>query len=104
VVLLAGNAMELAGLDQALRTIESSSVDGPTRQRYTVRILKEALPVVTKSPPGKGVSIGSVPASERDIRSGLENALRLLARDARDLEERVDLVNQANAVRNWSLT
>ncbi len=103
-VLLAGSALDLAVLDQALRTIESSSVDGPTRQRYTVRILKEALPVVTKSPPHKGVSIGSVPASERDIRSGLENALRLLARDARDLEERVDLVNQANAVRNWSLT
>ena len=63
-VLLAGSAMDLAVLDQALRTIESSSVDGPTRQRYTVRILKEALPVVTKNPPRKGVSIGSVQASE----------------------------------------
>ena len=49
-------------------------------------------------------SIGSVQASEPDIRAGLENALRLLARDAHDLDERVDLVNQANAVRNWSLT
>ncbi|PWN00926.1 serine/threonine protein kinase [Nocardioides silvaticus] len=103
-VLLAGSAMDLTVLDQALRTIESSSVDGPTRQRYTVRILKEALPVVTKNPPGKGAHIGSVPASETDIRNGLENALRLLARDAHELDERVDLVNQANAVRNWSLT
>jgi serine/threonine-protein kinase PknG len=91
-------------LDQALRTIEGSSVDGPTRQRYTVRILKEALPVVAKNPPGKGTTIGSVQASETDIRAGLENALRLLARDAHDLDERVDLVNQANAVRNWSFT
>lgn len=103
-VLLAGSSMDLAVLDQALRTIESSSVDGPTRQRYTVRILKEALPVVAKNPPRKGVHVGSVPASEHDIRTGLENALRLLARDAHDLDERVDLVNQANAVRNWSLT
>ena len=47
---------------------------------------------------------GSVQASETHIRAGLENALRLLARDAHDLDERVDLVNQANAVRNWSLT
>jgi serine/threonine-protein kinase PknG len=103
-VLLAGSAMDLAVLDQALRTIESSSVDGPTRQRYTVRILNEALPVVAKTPPRKGTNIGSVQASETHIRAGLENALRLLARDARDLDERVDLVNQANAVRNWSLT
>ncbi|WP_183098505.1 serine/threonine-protein kinase [Nocardioides pelophilus] len=103
-VLLAGSAQDLTVLDQALRTIESSSVDGPTRQRYTVRILKEALPVVAKNPPRKGVSIGSIPASEAGIRDGLENALRLLARDAHDLDERVDLVNQANAVRNWSLT
>ncbi len=103
-VLLAGSAMDLVVLDQALRTIESSSVNGPTRQRYTVRILKEALPVVAKNPPRQGVSIGSVRASERDVRTGLENALRLLARDSDDLEERVDLVNQANAVRNWSLT
>ncbi|WP_322938216.1 serine/threonine-protein kinase [Nocardioides bizhenqiangii] len=103
-VLLAGSAMDLAVLDQALRTIESSSVDGPTRQRYTVRILKEALPVVAKNPPRKGVTIGSVQASEHHIRTGLENALRLLAREAHDLDERVDLVNQANAVRNWSLT
>ncbi len=103
-VLLAGSAMDLTVLDQALRTIESSSVDGPIRQRYTVRILKEALPVVVKNPPRKGVHIGSVPASEPDIRTGLETALRLLARDAHDLDERVDLVNQANAVRNWSMT
>jgi len=103
-VLLAGSAMDLAVLDQALRTIEGSSVDGPTRQLYTVRILKEALPVVVKNPPRKGVGIGSIQASETDIRAGLENALRLLAREADDLDERVDLVNQANAVRNWSLT
>jgi serine/threonine-protein kinase PknG len=34
----------------------------------------------------------------------MEAALRSLARDTNDLKERVDLVNQANAVRNWSLT
>ncbi|WP_278260199.1 hypothetical protein [Nocardioides convexus] len=30
--------------------------------------------------------------------------MRALARDTSDLQERVSLVNQANAVRNWSLT
>jgi serine/threonine-protein kinase PknG len=103
-VLLAGSAQDLSVLDQALRTIEASSVDNQTRQLYTVRILKEALPVVAKNPPRKGISIGSVQASETGIRDGLENALRTLARETYDLDERVDLVNQANGVRNWSLT
>lgn len=104
-VLLSGGVHDLAVLDQAMRTIEGSSVDGQTRQRYTVRILNEALPVVTsgtKLP--EGARIGSVAATEVGVRDGLENALRALARDTIDLEERVSLVNQANAVRNWSLT
>ncbi|HWJ08273.1 MAG TPA: tetratricopeptide repeat protein, partial [Nocardioides sp.] len=104
-VLLSGGVRDLAVLDQAMRTIESSSVDGRIRQRYAVRILSEALPVVSGS--GQvpdGARIGSVVATESGVRDGLENALRSLARDAIDLEERVALVNQANAVRNWSLT
>lgn len=104
-VLLSGGVQDLAVLDQAMRTIDASSVDGQTRQRYTVRILNEALPVVSsgaKVP--DGARIGSVPATEAGVRDGLENALRALARDAIDLHERVSLVNQANAVRNWSLT
>jgi serine/threonine-protein kinase PknG len=104
-VLLSGGAQDVTVLDQAMRTIEASSVDTATRQRYTVRILTEALPVVTQ--PGKlpdGAKIGSVPATEPGVRAGLENALRMLARDTADLKERVVLVNQANAVRNWSLT
>ncbi|KRA29644.1 MULTISPECIES: serine/threonine-protein kinase [unclassified Nocardioides] len=104
-VLLSGGAQDIAVLDQAMRTIETSSVDGQTRQRFTVRILGEALPVVSgaaKVP--AGAKIGSVAATEAGVRDGLENALRSLARDSIDLKERVALVNQANAVRNWSLT
>ena len=54
--------------------------------------------------PGKGATIGSYDASEVGIRAGLERAYRALARDAPDLEARVDLVNHANAVRTWTLT
>ncbi|WP_435771535.1 tetratricopeptide repeat protein [Nocardioides sp. SYSU DS0651] len=104
-VLLSGDTPDLAILDQAMRTIESSSVDTAIRHRFVVRILDQALPVVTQ--PRRvpdGARIGSVPATEVGVRDGLEQALRALARDATDLEERVVLVNQANAVRNWSLT
>ncbi|NYJ00680.1 serine/threonine-protein kinase PknG [Nocardioides thalensis] len=103
-VLLAGSAQDLTVLDQAMNTIERAQLDNPTRQRFTVRILSEALPVVASNPPRAGVHIGSVQASEAGIRDGIEAALRSLARDTNDLKERVDLVNQANAVRNWSLT
>jgi serine/threonine-protein kinase PknG len=47
--------------------------------------------------------IGSYDANEAGIRAGLERAYRGLARDAPDLEERIDLVNKANSVRAWTL-
>lgn len=110
-VLLTGNPQDLRVLDQAMQTIERASLDGSTRQRFIVRILSAALPVVAGSPPtapggapAAAARIGSVEATEVGVRDGLENALRQLARDAPQLAERVELVNQANAVRNWSLT
>ena len=107
-VLLAGSAQDLTVLDQAMRTIERAQLDNPTRQRFTVRILQEALPVVTANgaTPASGTqaTVGAHEATEKGVRDGLETALRSLARETNDLKERIDLVNQANAVRNWSLT
>lgn len=104
-VLLSGGSQDVAVLDQAMRTIEASSVSPQVRQQFTVRILSEALPVVSGGAGlPDGARIGSVAATEAGVRDGLENALRMLARDAIDLTERVELVNRANAVRNWSLT
>ena len=81
-------------------------MDGITRQQYTVRILEHALSVVLKNPSTSSADakIGSYDATEVGIRAGLERAYRALARDAPDLEARVELVNQANAVRTWTLT
>jgi serine/threonine-protein kinase PknG len=111
-VLLAGGGSDLAVLDQAMRSIESVPMDGTARQRYTVRILTQALEVVTagnaaalgaaSSRPDP--TVGSHPATEDGLRDGLEKAYRALARDAPLLEDRVGLVNKANAVRSWTLT
>ncbi|TIC88005.1 serine/threonine protein kinase [Nocardioides sp. GY 10113] len=119
-VLLEGSGQDLAVLDQAMRTIETAQLDGPTRQRFVVRILSQALPVVAADPhstaapahaapgtsgtPGTSARIGSVEATEEGVRDGLEAALRALAHDAGDRVERITLVNRANAVRNWTLT
>ncbi|WP_148615675.1 serine/threonine-protein kinase [Nocardioides rubriscoriae] len=98
---------DLEVLDQAMRSIESASMDPATQGRYTVRILEHALAVVTAAgaQPGPGTTIGStVEATEAGLRAGIERAYRLLARDASDLTERIELVNRANAARAWSLT
>lgn len=105
-VLLAGSGSDLAVLDQAMRSIESVPMDPTARQRYTVRILTEALEAVTSlnRPPQTGVTVGAHTADEAGLRAGLETAYRALAREAPLLEDRISLVNQANAVRSWTLT
>ncbi len=47
--------------------------------------------------------IGGRPAAEPALRDGLEAAYRDLAGYAPSREERVHLVDQANAVRRWTL-
>jgi serine/threonine-protein kinase PknG len=87
-------------------------MDPIAHQRYTVRILTQALDVVTagnaaalgaaSSRPAP--TVGSHPATEGGLREGLEKAYRALARDAPLREDRVELVNKANEVRSWTLT
>jgi len=105
-VLLAGGGSDLAVLDQAMRSIESVSMDPTAKQRYTVRILTEALTAVTSGTgtAQAGQQVGGHDASEAGLRSGLETAYRALAREAPLLQDRISLVNQANAVRSWTLT
>jgi serine/threonine-protein kinase PknG len=78
-------------------------MDPAERARYTIRILTHALDVVTTSGPKPGARVGRYPAEEESIRDALEESYRALARDAAELRTRVELVNQANAVRNWTL-
>ncbi len=103
-VLLGQGSSDLAVLDQAMRSIESASMDTTTQGRYTVRILEQGLAIVTAGGGARGVHIGSYEADEASLRAGIERGYRLLARDAQALPERIELVNRANAVRTWSLT
>lgn len=103
-VLLAGSQVDLAVLDQALTSIDSVRMDPAERARYTIRILTQALGVVTtNSGPKVKARVGRYPAEEESIRDALEESYRALARDATELKTRVELVNEANAVRNWTL-
>ena len=50
------------------------------------------------------VTIAGIPAAEPALRTGLERAYRELASRTSDRDERVRLVDEANAVRAWSVT
>ena len=103
-VLLGHGTADLRVLDQAMRSIESASMDAATQGRYTVRILEQGLAIVTSGGGVRKATIGSYEADEAGLRAGIESGYRLLARDAQALPERIELVNRANAVRTWSLT
>jgi serine/threonine-protein kinase PknG len=103
-VLLSGDSSDLALLDQAMRSIEAVPMDPRARETYTVRILEQALDVVLKGAPRPDARVGAHPATEAGLRDALERSFRSLARDATELRQRVELVNQANAVRMWTLT
>lgn len=103
-VLLGQGSSDLSVLDQAMRSIESASMDPATQGRYTVRILEQGLAIVLAGGGTRKAKIGSYDADEPGLRAGLERGYRLLARDAQALPERIELVNRANAVRAWSLT
>ncbi|GAA5150655.1 serine/threonine-protein kinase [Nocardioides marinquilinus] len=92
-------------LDEAMRSVESVPMDTATVGRYTVRILEQALAIVTGGGggPSSGGQVGSYAAREGALREGIERAYRQLARDTDDVRERVELVNRANAVRAWTL-
>ncbi|GAB2983997.1 serine/threonine-protein kinase [Nocardioides montaniterrae] len=102
-VLLADKRQDLGLLDQAMRTIEAAQIDPAQRHDYSVRILSQALPMVSANTMNPGAKIGSIDASETAVRDALERSLRGLARSSSDRAQRIDYINRANGVRNWSL-
>ncbi|MCY7394735.1 MAG: serine/threonine-protein kinase PknG [Nocardioides sp.] len=101
-VLLAAGPGDLGVLDQALSSIRSVPMDPTEQQRYAVRILRHALDVVLASGPAQR-SVGGVASDEPSLRDALEAGYRALAREAPELTTRIELVNEANAVRNRTL-
>ncbi|HNM97976.1 MAG TPA: tetratricopeptide repeat protein, partial [Marmoricola sp.] len=103
-VLLEGHHGNVAVLDQAMHSLDTVSMAPAERATLIQRILSTALPLVKANPPKRGTMIGTYPATESGLRTGIEDSYRILARESTDPNERIRLVNQANAQRNWSLT
>ncbi len=102
-VLLDGSGRDLARLDEALTSVDGVRLDTVELQGLTARILEKALAIVAETGPQPD-TIGPYAAREATLRAGLEGSYRSLAREARTREERIALVDRANAVRPWTRT
>ncbi len=102
-VLLAGAGEDLDMLHQAMASVDSVRMDVAERERLVTRILGRALDIVTVKGPQQ-VQVGQVPAYPAALRGALERSYRALAKEATTRDERIELVNRANQVREWSLT
>ncbi|MDO5683379.1 MAG: tetratricopeptide repeat protein, partial [Propionibacteriaceae bacterium] len=93
---------DVATLDAALRSIDGVALPVVERETIVSRVLTRALQLIDRKGPQQG-TIGPFEAKESSVRSALETSYRALAREALIPEDRIDMVNRANAVRGWTL-
>jgi serine/threonine-protein kinase PknG len=101
--ILAGSGRGLTSLADAMRSIETVTIDPLDRARLTADVLDAALTTVLEKGARPNVQIAGHPAEEHSLRDGVEAAFRDLAAMTHDVEERIRLVDAANGVRRWTL-
>ena len=103
--LLADSGQGLPALAEALRSVDGVPLDASDKAGLTVQVLENALTWVTspQGGPNPGITLAGHPASVSGVRQGLEAAYRQLAEVTPDPAARTALVDQANAVRPWSV-
>jgi serine/threonine-protein kinase PknG len=101
--LLAGSGRGLAALAEAMNSVDALTIDPVDRANLSASVFRTALDVVLASGPDPQLRISGRPATEPELRDGLEAAYRELAGHARGREERIALVDLANEVRGWTL-
>ncbi len=101
--ILTSSGAGLPALARARASVEQVLMDPGDRARLEVHIYRRALDEVERNGDEPALRIGSHPASERRMREALEDSLRRLARLTPDGRERIALVDEANAVRPWTL-
>ena len=100
---LAASGRGLPALSEAMRSVESLTIDARDRATLLVGVLDMALDEVRAKGAQPDIVIAGVPAAEPSLRQGLESGYRELAGYADAREDRVRLVDQANSVRNWTM-
>ncbi len=100
---LAASGRGLPALSEAMRSVESLTIDARDRASLLVGVLSVALDEVLAGGAQPNIVIAGVPAAEPSLRQGLESGYRELAGYVEAREEKVALVDQANSVRNWTM-
>jgi serine/threonine-protein kinase PknG len=100
---LAASGRGLPALSEAMRSVESLTIDARDRATLLVGVLDVALGEVRSKGAQPEILIAGVPAAEPSLRQGLESGYRELAGYAEVREDRVRLVDQANTIRNWTM-
>jgi serine/threonine-protein kinase PknG len=99
---LASSGRGLPALSEAMRSVDSLTIDPKDRASLLVGVLDLALTEVQTKGARPDISIAGLPAAEPSLRRGLETVYRELAGYAETRLEKVRLVDQANSVRNWT--
>ncbi len=100
-----GHQLTEQDLVEAGRQVEGLSLDAERRTRLSAEVLEAAFDWVRRHQADRpGTAVLGRSLSERDLRFGLEECYRSLARLAGDERQRIELVDRANAVRPRTLT
>jgi serine/threonine-protein kinase PknG len=89
----------LEHLLQAGSILEGLELEGEQRARLSAEVLEPALSLTERDGDQERATLLGRPVAERDVRFGLEDAYRSLARRAPTAGERIGLVDRANRVR-----
>lgn len=100
---LTASGRGLPALDDALRGVDGIPLTPTARADLRIEVLQAALAQVSQNAAPMGAQVAGVPAQERPLRDAIESAYRERARIADSHDERIRLVDHANAVRNWTL-
>ncbi|HEX2706160.1 MAG TPA: tetratricopeptide repeat protein, partial [Candidatus Lustribacter sp.] len=101
--LLATHSRDIADLSRAMTIVDRAAFAPRQRAQLAVTIYRNGLAAVAVEKAPSGVVIGGQQATATGLRRGLEQSLRDLAKASDNASERVALVDEANAVRPWSL-
>jgi serine/threonine-protein kinase PknG len=93
----------LPALAKAMDSVNGVQLDPREKAELTAEILSRALVEVGRSGPKQNVQLGLYHATEESLRDGLEATYRSMAGIETDEARRYELVDQANAVRRWTL-
>jgi len=85
-----------------MESLQGVPLERRDKAKLTARILERALTEVGRTGP-QTIKIGQYVADEESLRDGLEETYRRLASTESDEQRRYALVDQANAVRRWTL-